>query len=251
VRLSRALAPALAVGVAASLAACESSQDRSAELAKHGATALKEAPGLKVGKTSTTVKVVGSPTILTSKAGTAVVVTLQNTGSQPLEDVPIAINVLDKKGKKLFTNTTPGLQKSLQSMPVLEPGKPEDWVNDQIFVSGKPAKVTVKVGSSSKQLDSKDDPAGLEVSPAKLSAAASSGAIGPEANGTLTNKTSADIEQVLLYGVARKGGKVVAAGRGGVKKVRTGGKPANYHIFFKGDPRGADITVTAFPNKLE
>ena len=38
-RLARGLAPALAVGVAASLAACQSSQDRSAELAKHGYSA--------------------------------------------------------------------------------------------------------------------------------------------------------------------------------------------------------------------
>jgi len=247
VRASRAVVPALAVGVAASLAACQSSQDKSAELAKHGATALKEQPGLKLGGTNQSVKVVGS-FIVGTPQGYAVVVTLQNTGSQPLADVPIAINVMDSKGKKVFTNTTPGLQKSLQSMPVLEPGPPQDWVNDQIFATGKPTKVQVKVGTSKAQVTQTTDPKAIDVSPPKLS---NQSTIGPEANGTLTNKTSTEQNQVLLYEVARKGGKIVAAGRGGVKKVKTGGKKANYHIFFKGNPTGADITVTAFPNKLE
>jgi hypothetical protein len=247
VRAAKLLCPTLAAGLAVSLAACESSQDRSAELAKHGQTVLKEAPGLKLGGTSSSVKVVGSTVVGDSK-GYAVVVTLQNTGTQPIADLPIAIDVLDSKGKKVFTNTTPGLQTSLQSMPVLEPGPPQDWVNDQILATGKPAKVKVKVGSSSKQVTQTTDPKALDVSPAKLS---TQSAIGPEANGTLTNKSSAEQDQVLLYAVARKGGKVVGAGRGGVKKVKTGGKPANYHIFFKGDPSGADLTVTAFPNKLE
>jgi hypothetical protein len=247
-RLSRWLMPALAVGIAASLGACESSQDRSAALAKHGATALKQAPGLKLGGTTSSVKVLDSA-VVSGKDSSAAVVTLKNEGSQALVDLPIAINVLDAKGKKVFTNTTPGLQKALQSMPVLEPGQTADWVNDQILTSSPPKSLKVTVGSTKNTtVDSKIDPAALTVSKPKLSLAS---AIGPEANGTLVNKSSTELDQVLLFAVARKGGKVVAAGRGGVKKVRTGGKPANYHIFFKGDPRGADITVTDFPNKLE
>jgi hypothetical protein len=247
VRFSRLVVPALAAGVSLSLAACESSQDKSAALAKKGGTVLKQEGGLKLGGTSSSVKVEGSA-LLNGKQSSAVVVTLHNTGQQPLEDVPVAINVKSAKGKQVFTNTTPGLQKALQSMPVILPGQTADWVNDQVFATnGK--KVDVKVGTTSKtSLDPKDDPSGLTVSTPKLS---EQSALGPEANGTLVNKTSADITQVLLFAVARKGGKVVAAGRGGVKNVRTGGKPANYHIFFVGDPKGADITVTAFPNKLE
>ncbi len=53
----------------------------------------------------------------------------------------------------------------------------------------------------------------------------------------IKNNTSAEQDALLLFAVARKGGKVVAAGRGGVKKVRTD-KPASYHVFFIGDPPG-------------
>ncbi len=245
-RAWRLLAPALAVGIAASLAACQSSQDKSAELAKHGATVLKAKPGLQVKGHNASIKVLGS-SVVRDQNGAAVVVTLQNNGSQALVDVPIAIDVLDAKGKKVFTNTTPGLSKSLQSVPVLEPGKPVDWVNDQVFVSGAPKSVKVQVGNSTKTQSSADDPAAVTVSKPTIS---NSSALGPEANGTIKNNTSTEQDRLLLYAVARKGGKVVAAGRGGVKKVRTD-KPANYHLFFIGNPNGADVTVTAYPNKLD
>ena len=40
----------------------------------------------------------------------------------------------------------------------------------------------------------------------------------------------------LLYVVARRGGKVVAAGRGAIEHLKAGGKPRHYDIFFIGDP---------------
>jgi hypothetical protein len=234
-------AAALAVGVSA----CESSQDRSAELAKQGGNAIKSEKGLQLGGHNSAVKVMAS-TVLTDKNGSAVVVTLQNTGSTTLTDLPIAIEVLDAKGKKVFTNTTPGLQRALQTVPDLPPGKPVDWVNDQVFPTAKPKSVKVTVGSSTKT--TAVDPTALTVSKATI---ANDPVSGIEANGTLTNTTGSEQDQVLLFAVARKGGKVVAAGRGGVKRVKPqGDKPAHYHVFFIGDPRGASLSVAAYPNEL-
>jgi hypothetical protein len=47
--------------------------------------------------------------------------------------------------------------------------------------------------------------------------------------------------------VARKGDKVVAAGRGLIGRLKAGTKPVNYHIFFIGDPKGAQVDITSFP----
>jgi hypothetical protein len=51
--------------------------------------------------------------------------------------------------------------------------------------------------------------------------------------------------------VAREGGRIVAVGRGVIDRLKTDGKPVNFHIFFIGDPKGADLTVVAPPTTLE
>ena len=53
--------------------------------------------------------------------------------------------------------------------------------------------------------------------------------------------------RLLLYAVAREGDRVVAAGRGAIEQLKAEPKPLPYNIYFIGDPRGADVTVTAFP----
>jgi hypothetical protein len=231
--------------LATAVAGCESSQDRSAELKKEGGNTLRGEKGLQVGERNPSVKVLGS-TVLTDKNGSAVVVSLKNDGSAALKDVPIAIDVLGANHKKVFTNTTPGLQKALQTVPLLPPGKPVEWVNDQVFPSAKPKSVKVTVGSSTKAATT--DPSAVTVSKPTI---ANDPVSGIEANGTITNNTGTEQDALLLFAVARKGGKIVAAGRGGVKKVRPKGeKPAHFHVFFIGDPRGADVTVNAYPNEL-
>ena len=46
----------------------------------------------------------------------------------------------------------------------------------------------------------------------------------------------------------RKGGKIVAAGRGAIEPFKAKPKPVPYNIYFIGDPRGAEVTVTEFPS---
>ena len=69
--------------------------------------------------------------------------------------------------------------------------------------------------------------------------------------GTVENTSSVDQFQLVLYAVATRGGEVVAAGRGQFKNLAAGGKPLTYNIFFIGDPRGAEVQVTAPPSELE
>ena len=55
---------------------------------------------------------------------------------------------------------------------------------------------------------------------------------------------------LFVYAVAKKGAKVVAAGRGAVELIKPG-KTKRYTIFFIGDPRGAQITLSAPPTVLK
>lgn len=226
---------------AIALGACQSSQQKSAELEKSGHNAIAKEKGLQITAVNKQVKVLDTTT-LTDKNGSAVVVTLKNESSQGLINTPIAIDVQDAKGKSVFKNTDPGMEASLIGVPLMQAGQTVDWVNDQVLAAGTPKSVKVQVGSTNDTLSSSVPE--LDVSQPKLKTDPYSGT---EAAGTVTNKSGIDQTRVTLFAVARKGGKVVAAGRGGIKRLPADAKPTEYHIYFIGDPRGADVTVTAPP----
>ena len=69
---------------------------------------------------------------------------------------------------------------------------------------------------------------------------------GPKVTGSVTNKSQLDQLKLVVFAVARSGGKVVAAGRGGLKKLKVGDSHA-YTAFFIGNPSGGDLTVTVPP----
>lgn len=225
----------------AGLTACQSTQSRSAELEEEGADVLLAGSGLKIEKESTDVKVT-STTLLTDSNGSAVVVGLHNSSDKNLVNVPILIEVLDAKGKSLYGNDIPGIEPALAAVPFIPAGGDVEWVNDQILAGGKPKTVKVKLGASA------DSYAGelpdIEVSPATIEGDPVSGL---EATGSVVNKTGEEQERLLLYGIARKGDKVVAVGRGAIEHMKATTKPLHYDIFFIGNPTGAQVEVTQFP----
>jgi hypothetical protein len=230
--------------IAAALAAvvtagCQSTQDRSAEIAA-SLGPVRQEKGLKITDQSKDVEVV-STTLLTDKYGSAVVVRLRNTSDQDLTDVPVAIDVLDAQGKSVYRNDIPGIEPALASMPLIRAGEEADWVHNQVLAVGKPDSVEVEVGASKTTLAgelpdiSVSEPA-LEKDPVS----------GVAATGAAVNNTDTEQGRLLLFGVARDGDQVVAAGRGAIDEFKPG-KRINYDVFFIGDPEGAEVTVTSFP----
>ncbi len=221
-------------------AGCESTQDKSARLAESsGAVAVEQ--GVKVTRSSSDVRVVDT-VVITDENGSAVVVRMRNESARALADVPVALDVLDAAGETVFTNATPGLDRSLTHATVI-PAKGETvWVNDQVFASSPPARATAKVGAPEDKAP--PDAAAIRIGTTKLTEDPVSGLA---AAGTVTNPGSKDQRRVLLTAVARKGEKVVAAGRGVIPRVRAG-KRARFRIFFIGDPTGAELTVNATPS---
>jgi hypothetical protein len=230
-----------AVLAVTSLTACQSTQDRSAQLEKEGAKTLLSESGLKIDKESTEVKVT-STTLLTDANGSAAVVDLHNSSGENLVEVPILIEVLDAKGKSVYKNDLPGIEPALAAVPYIPAGGDAEWVNDQVLASGKPKSVRVKVGASTDSYSG--EMPDIEVSEPKVEGDPVSGL---EATGTVVNKTGVDQERLLLYAIGRKGGKVVAAGRGAIEHLKASTKPLHYDIFFIGDPKGTDLEVTQFP----
>jgi hypothetical protein len=232
-----AIAPA---GVALVATGCESTQDKSAKIAAElGPVAQEE--GLRISKRSEDVRV-ASTTLLSDENGTAVVVELHNESSRNLANVPLLIDVLDAKGKSVYRNDIPGIEPALAAVPFI-PAKGEViWVHDQVLVAGKPVSVKATVGAGGDELSG--EPPTVTVSEPKLE---SDRFTGVAAGGEVVNESGEDVERLLLYAVARKGGKIVAAGRGAIEPLKGKPKPVPYNVYFIGDPGGAEVTMSEFP----
>jgi hypothetical protein len=222
---------------------CESSQDRSARLAKQGGRAFTR-KGLDVKHENPDVKVTGA-TVLQDKNGAATVVELNNQGATTQVNVPVSIDVLGPGKKSVFKNDAPGLEPALVSAPLLAPKADFAWVNDQVTATGPARTVDVKVGRAPSRPPAKLPQ--LDVSPPKLTSDPVSGVL---ASGTVTNKSQVEQRALIVYCVARRGNKVVAAGRSAIARLQPG-KKKPYHVYFIGDPSGGKLWIAAPPTVLK
>ena len=224
----------------------ETTPEKSARAEAKASKELKEQQkGLKIGKPNTTIKVETSA-LVQDPNGVAAVVRIKNTGSVQAS-VPIAITVDDAKGKKLYANDIPGLDPSLTSVAVVEAGQEVDWVNNQILVAGKAAKVAAVVGAAKGK------------APGALPKIVISDVMhdkdedGFYAQGTIANASDVPQKRLVVTCVARDGDKVIAAGRAVVEKLDPAKilkKPTKFTVFFIGDPKRADLTCSAPPTVL-
>lgn len=127
-------------------------------------------------------------------------------------------------------------------MPFIPAGGETEWVHDQVLAAGKPARVDVKVGEGGKPFSGAQPR--ISVSEPKLEGDPYSGLL---AGGDVEYSSGEDLERLLLYAVARKGGEIVAAGRGAIEPLKPKPKPFPYNIYFIGDPSGADVEIAQFP----
>jgi hypothetical protein len=201
--------------------------------------------GLKIGKPNASIEVEAS-SIVQDPNGVAAVVRIKNTGSTQAT-VPIAITIDDAKGKKLYANDIPGLDPSLTSVAVVRAGETVDWVNNQILVAGRAAKVAAVVGAAQGK------------PPGTLPKIAISGVVhdkdedGFFAQGTIANESDVPQKRLVVTCVAREGDRVIAAGRAVVEKLdpaKTLKKPTKFTVFFIGDPKRAELRCSAPPTVL-
>jgi len=238
--LTKPLVAALALLAAGVLvSACETTQDKSAKLAKE-AKKLVQAKGLTVTRVNPNVAVV-STSVLKDANGAAAVVELRNKTNKPLVSLPLAIDVTDSAGKSLFKNNASGLAAALVQAALVPAHGELVWVDDQVQVSTAPKAVKAKVGLGPSQA-----PASLPQIVVTKPHFEDDPISGISAVGRITNKSKIDQQKLVIFAVGRKGGRIVAAGRGELDRLRAG-KSAAYSIFFIGNPKGAELTLDAPP----
>ncbi len=241
-RAHRSLAAAL-IGLSLMASGCQSTQDKAKRLAGQGKHAFS-AKGVAVTRENPSVKVLSTATLKDAN-GAAAIVQLRNISKTPLINVPLAIDVRSSSGRSLFRNDAAGLAPSLTQAAVIPAGGELTWVNDQIVAADAPASVTARAGRTAAPAPHALPK--LKVDPPKLVADPVSGLA---AEGFVHNRSAILQRRLVLFAVARRGGKVVAAGRGGIEKLKAG-KKAAYQIFFIGNPKGAKVEVTAPPTVLK
>ena len=229
---------------AVAISGCESTQAKSARLAKQQTRVAAE-KGVVVKKENRDVRVLGMG-VVSDQYGTAVAVRLKLRGKRPQAMVPLAFEVSGAGGKKLYANDLSGLAESLTHVALLPAGREVWWVNDQVQADGA-RKVKTRVGEG----DAKASAAALAkapvLTPTKLQLDSDSS--GSFTRGFLRNPSSLEQRNVTVYGVAERRGKVVAAGRAGIERLKARDK-ALFRIFWIGNPKGARVHIFAPPTSL-
>lgn len=237
------VAIAAAIPVGFGLVGCESTQDKAAKVQAENARRMKlAAMPLTIPKVDSRIETKSS-VVLKGKAATAVVVTMRNRSSTAIADIPIAVDVLDSKGSKLQTNTTPGADHWLNHVPLIRAGQTVDWVQDQFDPAPTASRAKVKVGVGRKVTRPYPD--------AKLLRTKwfSDPISGTAFTGKAKGSAPVMQERVVVYSVGRRGGRVVAAGRGVLEKLApNGAKTAGFTIFYTGaDPKSTSLSNLAPP----
>lgn len=239
-----ALVAFAAVALVTTGTGCETTAQKSARIGEELGPVQQEV-GLKITKRNQDVKVVAT-TVLSDPEGAAVVVEVRNSSADALADVPIAIDVLDAKGKSVYANDLPGLETALTAIPYVPADGTAVWVNDQVLATGKPADVKATIGAGGTRVSGPVP--NFTASAPQVEGDPYSGIV---ADGDVENESGKKNDRVLIYAVARRGGEVVAAGRGAIEKVKEERKPLPYNVYFIGDPRGAEVEITLYPTLPE
>ncbi|HTA37365.1 MAG TPA: hypothetical protein VK761_11685, partial [Solirubrobacteraceae bacterium] len=107
-------------------------------------------------------------------------------------------------------------------------------IDDQIQASGATS-VAAEVGEGK--------PVGAASAPAQLVVHAEKPEEG-SVEGTLTNGSGTAQSELVIYAVAKRGSRVVAAGRAVLASVAAGAS-VPFQVFFVGNPQGAQLQLSA------
>jgi len=230
--------------LAAAAGGCSTTREQAAKFTQGGGRAFT-AKGLSVTRANRAVSVL-ERAVVRDANGTAAVAVLRNRGGRALADVPVAIAVRGARGGVLWRNDAPGLEPGLTHAALLAPGRAATWVNDQIqLASGRPGAVAVRVGAG------EPAPPGAAALRIAVEGAHLEGdpASGVTAVATARNGSGVAQHDLVVAAVARRGGRVVAAGRAILPQLKAHGH-ARFQVFFIGDPRGAALQFDAQPSTL-
>ena len=227
-------------GLAAiSFAACQSTEQESAKLARAGGAQAAGPAALELGARNRSVRV-SQVTLVGEPGRVAVAARLTNTSTRAQTNVPLLVRVTGRGGKTLYTNGTGGIEASLQRIALLRGGQSAWWVDDQVLTSLGASAARLRAGTGSSAAGA--GAASLSTSAPQIAQQAGVATL----SASLVNHSSTAQSKVPVYAVAVRGGQIVAAGRAVVPLLP--GRPgasAPFQIVLVGNPAGASLQLDA------
>jgi hypothetical protein len=234
-RIALALCPVLVLG----FAACETTQDKAARLAVRSDRQSDRKP-IQVHRVDHQVKVVRA-SLVRGSGGAAVAVTLRNTGSTPVNDLPILVGVKTAAGGDQPLNGDGHLPYFQAHAPAIAPGEEATWVFTTQDDLASAESAYAKVG---------------EPSPSPVTTASRVPALGVHTDShstggdtvqaTVSNDTGLPQYDVAVYAWADRDGQLVAAGHAQISDLNEG-DTSTVKVALIGNPEGADVHVAAPP----
>ena len=172
------------------------------------------------------------------------VVSLRNVSAAPVADVPIAFTVKSRTGASLYTNAMPGQSPSLVSVALVPAHGTVDWVDDQVQTPADAAVVSARVGEGTVR---KGQAPRLSVASVRTIDDPTNG---PGAEGEVRNESSVSQNELVVFAVARRASRIVAAGRA-VLPHAGAHAVTRFQLFFLGAASGAALQTQAPPPTLE
>jgi len=232
---------ALVLGALA-LAGCETTAEKSARLKGSVRQEALTQTSLSIARTSTQARVLSSVAVQSSE-GAALVVRVHNATGRTLREVPIAVSVRGAGGRALYQNNAPGLEAGLVCVGSLAPHQTLDWVDDQLPAGAGQGTVSARLGESPSSTSS---PPRVRVAGVRRTEDPSAG---PGVSGTVINGSATAQRSLVVFAVARRAGKIVAAGRAVLPELAAS-SVAPFQLFLLGDVSGAKLQVAAPPTTL-
>ena len=226
-----ALGAVALVFVGAVLSGCATTQDANQRASIQADRTLASRKALVLHGTERDVRVV-STTVLNGKNGSAVVAVLRNRGSRPVNDLPIEVG--PEGGDPV--NARPNVPYFQSHAPAIAPGDRATWV----YVSKDPLgsnRAFVRVGAHPTPP--------LTTTAGQVSELDAGGkGDGSSVRAEVTNDTGIPQYDLDVYAVARKGGRLVAAGRANLEHL---GVTNSAHLTLPviGDAKGAEVQIFA------
>ena len=220
------------------LAGCETTQDKAARLHVRSKRTLASREPLRIQGTDESLRVTKT-TLLRSKAGAAIAVSLRNTGDTPVNDLPLAVGVETADGGKVYLNRAqaPYFQ---GHAPALAPGAATTWVFTSKDSLDDARTAFAKVGRA-------ESPPITEAATVPELPVAKEGAEGAGAiRVRVDNPTAIPQYDLAVYAWASKAGREVAAGRASIEELDAG-QSATATVRLVGDPSGATLHSAAPP----
>jgi hypothetical protein len=225
-------------------AGCESTHDKAVRYAELDAASGAKAAHVTtetIDKNAAISTKVAAVLSSESQDGVLTAVVVELTSKDKARSVlwaPIDVVVKDAAGKEVGKTNIPGANPLLIHVPSLPAGGTAYYVNDQIAPDAMPATAAVTLGGT---LVAMTPPPGTLKVTGKIVIDPD---YGPSFVGTVTNTADVRQEQIIIQGIARRGGKIVAAGTSNVLGLEPGAS-ADYVGSLIGDSKGAKLEVFA------